>query len=137
MLELWSFPTLLSIILCTGVWIHTPPCPLSALPNFFLRDANLTLAGTLSAHENATAIATSAGIRDFGVTIICLSSGSCTRSTFSLHLQHFQGARPYTHAFTQCLPYPGRGIATCSTRANHMTGLSPVRLWSCRPPSCV
>ena len=47
---------------------------------------------------------------------------------------HVSGRPGLTHhAFPQWLPCSGCGIATCPTRAIHMTGLSPVRLWPCRP----
>ena len=49
--------------LCIGAWIHTPPCSLSAHTHFFLRNINLTFAGTRSAHGTIPAIATSAGSR--------------------------------------------------------------------------
>jgi hypothetical protein len=67
--------------------------------------------------------------------VIPLCSGSHTRQAPRLHPPLHNTGQPgrLHHAMNVWLPNTNCGIATCPTRATDTIGLSPTRLWPCRP----
>jgi len=121
--------------LCVGAWTHTPLLLSGALTHFFPESYGLAPRETRSAHRTVPAeqLPQGAGFSELQ-SFASLQAPTLARPPDCTDRDANVGPPGQIHhAYPVQLPAAGCGIATCPSWAIDMVGLSPTRLWPCRP----